>query len=202
VARHLLSHERMEHDNTADPTVVPRPTPSDPPPACLTRHVTLVFSDVVGFTEMTESLGNLETLQVMRRYRELVRSSAREHAGEELELRGDGFLLAFDRPSQAIACALSIQALLSLHREHAADVGVHARIGVHSGPALRDGDAYFGKTVIVSARLAALADPGEVIASAAVRDLLPSDRRFRFGPARHVQLKGVQGSHVVYRLVC
>jgi class 3 adenylate cyclase len=71
------------------------------------------------------------------------------------------------------------------------------RIGVHTGEALRDADKFFGKTVILAARIAAEASGGEILASSIVRDLTSSTGDLRFGSEREVSLKGFAATHSV-----
>jgi len=152
--------------------------------------VTLLFSDMEGFTSMTERLGDLEAREVIRAHNQLVREQLGAHGGYEVELQGDGFLLAFGSARQGLLCAVAIQRAFaargSLHGEP-----IRVRIGVHTGEALRDADKFFGKTVILAARIAAEAGGGEILASSLVRDLTQSTGDLRFGSEREAQLKGI-----------
>src|SRR5262249_14266995 len=71
--------------------------------------VTLMFSDMEGFTEMTERLGDLEAYKIVRAHNRIVREETQRHGGVELNFQGDGFLLAFDDPGRALLCAVAIQ---------------------------------------------------------------------------------------------
>jgi class 3 adenylate cyclase len=119
------------------------------------------------------------------------------HGGVEVELQGDGFLLAFARAHDALSCAIAIQ------RAFAADrlaPPIRVRIGLHTGEAIRDADRFFGRTVILAARIAAQARGGEILASGAVRELLGDSGEFRFEGERDVALKGLAGTHRVFRV--
>ena len=74
------------------------------------------------------------------------------------------------------------------------------RIGAHTGEVLRDADRFFGRTVILAARIAALAAGGEVLSSALVRDLVAHAGDLRFEDGRDVTLKGISGPQRVYRV--
>src|SRR4029077_15658304 len=69
-------------------------------------QVTIVFSDMEGFTEMTERLGDLRAHKVIRDHNAIVREQVKAHGGVEVELQGDGFLLAFPRAADALGCAI------------------------------------------------------------------------------------------------
>jgi class 3 adenylate cyclase len=140
---------------------------------------------------MTERLGDLRAREVIRRHNRIVRQQLSAHGGYEVELQGDGFLLAFGSARQGLLCALAIQRALGADEQAHPDEPIRVRIGVHTGEALRDADRFFGKTVILAARIAAQAQGGEVMASSLVRELVASAGDLRFGAAREVELKGL-----------
>src|SRR5207237_206626 len=72
------------------------------------------------------------------------------------------------------------------------------RIGLHTGEPIREGDRFFGKTVILTARIAAQARGGEILVSTIMRQLAESAHAFTFGPARDLSLKGLAGTHRVF----
>jgi class 3 adenylate cyclase len=153
--------------------------------------VTLLFSDMEGFTEMTERLGDLRAREVIRRHNRIVRQQLAAHGGYEVELQGDGFLLAFGGARQGLLCAIAIQRALAADANAHPDEPIRVRIGVHTGEALRDADRFFGKTVILAARIAAQAAGAEILASSLVRELAASAGDVRFGEGRDVELKGL-----------
>jgi class 3 adenylate cyclase len=152
--------------------------------------VTLLFSDMEGFTSMTERLGDLKAREVIRAHNQVVREQLAAHGGYEVELQGDGFLLAFGSARQALLCAVAIQRAFAA-RGAGDSEPIRVRIGVHTGEALRDADKFFGKTVILAARIAAEAQGAEILASSLVRDLTVSTGDLRFGSERETALKGI-----------
>ncbi len=122
------------------------------------------------------------------------------HGGYEVELQGDGFLLAFASARKALLCAVAIQRALAADAECNPDEPIRVRIGVHTGEALKDADRFFGRTVILAARIAALAQGGDILASALVKDLAAHAGDLRFEDGREVELKGISGTHRVYRV--
>ena len=160
--------------------------------------VTLLFSDMEGFSSMTERLGDLRAREVIRRHNAVVRRACSDHSGYEVELQGDGFLLAFGSARNAIQCAIAIQRAFARDAEEHPDEPIRVRIGCHTGEALRDADRFFGKTVILAARIAGEAKGGEIVASNVLKELTESAGDLRFDSEREVELKGLAGSHRIH----
>jgi class 3 adenylate cyclase len=128
---------------------------------------TLLCSDVVGYTGLLARLGDRRALHVVRRHDAIVRGCAAAHGGDVLELRGDSFLVAFTRRTDALACAVDIQRQLAHDRAYEPDGGVHIRIGVHTGEFLVERGRYFGLEVVVPFRLCDAAGADQILASGA-----------------------------------
>jgi class 3 adenylate cyclase len=160
--------------------------------------VTLLFSDMEGFTEMTQRIGDLEAREVIRRHNAIVRRACAAHGGYEVELQGDGFLLAFGSARSGLHCATTIQRALADDAARHPEEPIRVRIGLHTGEVLRDADKFFGATVILAARIAAQAGGGEILASSLLKQLTESLGDLRFDAPRQVQLKGFAGSYEVF----
>ena len=157
--------------------------------------VTLLFSDMEGFTAMTERLGDLRARDVIRTHNQIVREQLNAHGGYEVELQGDGFLLAFGSARQGLLCAVAIQRAFAAHNvREARGEPIRVRIGVHTGEALKDADKFFGRSVILAARIADQATGGEILASSIVRELTASTGDLNFGAEREVALKGISAT--------
>lgn len=139
------------------------------------ENVTLLFTDVVGSTELTLRLGDVEAHWLMERHNGIVRKELERFRGREVELQGDGFLLAFATADAGVGCAIGIQRAMARYRASRAE-GLRVRIGVHSGTALRSMRGYFGSTVILCARISA-ATAGEAHVDARLG-------KFRFQPLK------------------
>ncbi len=154
---------------------------------------TIVFVDLSGFTALTEAEGDARAAMLGSRLVELVQEAATHHAGRLVKLLGDGAMLHFRRPGDAVAAALAIV------RDAAGHGLPPARAGIATGPvAGRDGD-YFGRTVNVAARLADAAPAGGVwldaaTAAAAGRTLAPAGRRSLKGLLEPVEVFAVAGT--------
>ncbi len=177
-------------------SAVQQRAPDLTPQAAPDGTVTLLFSDMEGFTEMTERLGDLEAREVIRAHNAIVREQLAAHGGYEVELQGDGFLLAFGSARRALACAVAIQRAFAAQND--ADESIRVRIGLHTGEALKDADKFFGKTVILASRIAAEAQGGEILVSALAKGLVESAGDVRFGAVREVDLKGISERQRVF----
>jgi class 3 adenylate cyclase len=144
---------------------------------------TLLFTDLVGSTELAARLGDAAWRDVVDRHHTLVRRELGRHRGREIDNAGDGFFAAFDGPGRAIRCATAIRDALD-------GVGLAVRIGVHAGECERVGPALRGIAVHVGARIASQAQAGEILVSSTVRDLVAGSG-IGFASAGRRPLKGV-----------
>jgi class 3 adenylate cyclase len=162
--------------------------------------VTLVFSDMEGFTRMTESLGDLAAHELVREHNRIVREQTLAHGGREIELRGDGFLLAFSSARRAASCAIALQRRFAARNASGGGRPIRIRIGMHTGEVVQDADKFFGKTVIQAFRIADLARGEEILTSSVTAELLRSAGDLRWSAEREVELKGLEGRHRVFAL--
>ena len=162
--------------------------------------VTLVFSDMEGFSRMTESLGDLAAHRVVQEHNRIVRAQTAAHGGREIELRGDGFRLAFSSARRAARSAISLQQGFAARNGSGEDRPIRIRIGIHTGEAIQDADKFFGKTVIQAYRIADLAAGEEILTSSVTAELLRNAGDLRFAGEREVELKGLEGLHRVFAL--
>jgi putative ABC transport system ATP-binding protein len=159
--------------------------------------VTIMFSDIEGFTVMTERLGDHTMQDILHTHCSIVREQIAAHGGFEVKAQGDGFMIAFRSAGRAVHCAVAIQRAMAAYDEHA-EAPVHLRIGLHTGEAIHEGDDFFGRSVIVAARIAAAARSGEILVSSLVRELTGGSEEFAFDGGREVELKGLAGPHRVF----
>ncbi|PPE74162.1 hypothetical protein C3942_08995 [Solimonas fluminis] len=163
--------------------------------------VTIAFSDMEGFSAMTERLGDQAAHEVIKFHNQVVRKELQRENGKEVELQGDGFLLAFADPAAALRCAASIQRAFARHNGRQRGEPIRVRIGLHAGTPIQEGDRFFGITVILAARIAAQACGGEVLTSSALHERCAGDPDFRFGEPREAELKGLAGRHRMHPLL-
>jgi class 3 adenylate cyclase len=163
--------------------------------------VTVLFSDIEGSTALNERLGDVRWLELLRAHNKLIREQVEAHGGFEVKAQGDGFMIAFASARRAIDCARAIQEALAGDLGDNADGPIRVRIGLHTGEAIREESDFYGKNVVVAARIAGEASGGEILASAVVKHLTESAGDVGFEDAREVELAGLAGTHVVYRVV-
>jgi class 3 adenylate cyclase len=148
---------------------------------------TFLVTDIVGSTSLIDVIGDEAWDDLRRWHDQTLRSSFEENEGEEIDNAGDGFFIAFRDTASAIGCAIAIQRRLMEHRrEHG--FAPHVRIGLHAAAATRGRDDYSGLGVHAAARIAALAGPGEILASAETAGELEG---LETVDPRTVQLKGI-----------
>ena len=149
---------------------------------------TFMFTDICRSTNLVEAIGDEAWEDLLRWHDQTLRSLFAEHSGEEIKHAGDGFFVAFDGAAAAVDCAAAIQRTLVDHRrEHG--FAVQVRIGLHAAEATRRGRDYAGKGVHQAARIAALAEGGEILASQ--ETLAEAPVRFSASEPRSVSLKGI-----------
>ena len=129
-----------------------------------------------------------------------MRKRVAAHEGFEVKSEGDGFMLAFQSARKALECAVDIQRAFA-DRNAFAEEPIRVRIGLHTGEALKEADDFFGKNVILAARIAGQAKGGEILVSSLLKELTESAVGVTFGDGREVELKGLSGQHRVFEVV-
>lgn len=156
-------------------------------------RVAIMFSDIEDSTTLNNRIGDRAWARLIGRHARMVQRHVDEHDGHVIKSQGDGFMVAFAAPEQAVRCALDLQRALGRRKKD-----VRVRIGIHSGKSVRRGDDLFGRNVALAARVAAEADGGEVLVSESVREAVAGRDGVRLDDGREVDLKGFSGTHRVY----
>jgi class 3 adenylate cyclase len=156
-------------------------------------RVAILFSDIEESTALNERIGDRAWVRLIDRHDKMVGRHVKRHAGYVVKSQGDGFMIAFAQPEEAVRCGLDIQR--ELQKRHN---GIRVRIGIHAGKSVRRGDDLFGRNVAMAARVAAAADGGEVLVSASVREAVGDQDGIAFDDGRDVELKGFSGAHRLY----
>jgi class 3 adenylate cyclase len=147
-----------------------------------------VFTDIVKSTDLIGVIGDEAWESLLAWHDRALRSLFVAHGGEVAHHTGDGFFVAFGDSRAALACAVAIQRELADHRR-SSGFAPQVRIGVHTGEGTRRGQDFSGGEVHEAARIAALADGGEILAS--TDTVIDAGGGFRASDAREVSLKGV-----------
>ncbi|MEA2479969.1 MAG: eukaryotic-like serine/threonine-protein kinase, partial [Thermoleophilaceae bacterium] len=127
--------------------------------------ITIAFTDIEGSTRIVERLGDERWLALLHEHDAIVREHLAEHDGIEVKHQGDGFMLAFSSSRAALRFAIALQRALAEHGRRRPADALRVRIGVHSGFVIADADDYFGREVIVAARISSAAVGGEILVS-------------------------------------
>ncbi|MEA2411693.1 MAG: eukaryotic-like serine/threonine-protein kinase, partial [Thermoleophilaceae bacterium] len=160
--------------------------------------VTILFSDIEGSTELNERLGDQRFFDVLREHNEIVRDQVRVHRGFEVKAQGDGFMIAFASPRDGVECSIAIQRALAARIDAGTSEPIRVRMGLHTGEAIRERDDFFGRNVVLAARIAAQANGGEILVSAPLKELAEAAGDVTFGDPRELGLKGLSGTHIVH----
>jgi pimeloyl-ACP methyl ester carboxylesterase/class 3 adenylate cyclase len=168
-------------------------TGSSTPAISESRVSTLMFTDIVGSTQIAVAKGNLRFADLLEVHHAAIRTELARHRGEEINTAGDGFLAAFDGPARAIKCAVAIVKSLGV-------LGINCRIGLHTGECeVRQGQLH-GVALHIAARVAALASPGGVLVSQTVKDLVAGSG-LGFADAGAHALKGLPDEWRLYQVL-
>jgi class 3 adenylate cyclase/streptogramin lyase len=153
---------------------------------------TVFFTDMVGSTELAARLGDQQWRELLTTYHRVVGRAIRHDGGREVDSAGDGLFAVFDSPAAAIRCAGSLTD--TLHR-----LGIEVRTGLHMGEVEHMGGKVGGIAVHLGARVSAVADPGEILVTSTVRDLV-SGSEIRCLDRGVRTLKGIPGEWRIYAI--
>jgi adenylate cyclase len=159
----------------------------------------IVFTDIVGFTQLTDQRGDDLAITLLERQTELVQRALPDTARIVKEL-GDGLLLWFDDPRTAIITTLALQK--SFEEESEGDLPMWVRIGMHWGCPRARGDDIIGRDVNLASRIADLAAPGEVLCSEATANQAGDVPGVDYDPLGPVYVRGIAEPVPLLRAFC
>ena len=159
-----------------------------------------LFADLRGYSAFVERRGDRAGAELLRAYRDLVRATIADFDGAEIRTEGDSFYLVFGSPSSAVLCGLAILDAASKARTGSGDE-IAVGIGVHAGETVTTDEGYVGSVVNIAARVCAVAGPGELLVTDAVRSLTRTYLEVGFIPAGRRRLKGIPEKIALYRVV-
>jgi len=185
--------------------VVREEKPDLRPHAAPDGTVTILFSDIEGSTQMADRLGDKQFMEVIRDHNAIVRSKIVKYGGFEVKNEGDGFMVAFQSARKALDCAVGIQFSLA-ERNESAEEPVRVRMGLHAGETIKEEtpagkEDFFGRNVILAARIAAQARGGQILVSSLLKALVDSAGDLTFDKGRDVELKGLSGTNRLHAVV-
>jgi class 3 adenylate cyclase len=152
---------------------------------------TVLFTDIVDATSRAIELGDRAWRELLEKHHEAVRLQLAHFRGREMDTAGDGFFATFDGPARAIHSACAI-------RESVRELGLEVRAGLHTGECEQIDDKVGGIAVHIGARIAALAEPGEVLVSSTVKDLVAGSG-IQFEDRGEHRMKGIAEAWHLFR---
>ena len=159
---------------------------------------TVLFTDLVGHTEMMSRLGDERGRDVLREHERITRDLLAANGGKEVKTMGDGFMASFTSVTKSVTCAVALQKAFA-ERNEGADEPLLVRVGLNAGEPIEEDGDLFGATVILAARLAAKADGGEILVSDVVRGLC-SGKGFLFADRGEFVAKGFEEPVRIYEI--
>jgi class 3 adenylate cyclase len=163
------------------------PSPPQGAPAVSSALRTVLFTDLVGHTEMMSRLGDERGRDVLREHEWITREVLKTHAGTEVKTMGDGFMASFGSVTKAVECAIALQRAFAEREGEPLSV----RVGLNAGEPIEEDGDLFGATVILASRIAAKADGGEILVADTVRGLC-SGKGFLFADRGEFVAKGFE----------
>ena len=157
----------------------------------------VLFTDIVGSTEMTARLGDSAALELVHAHDALVRRGLDAYGGREVKHTGDGIMASFDEAPNAVRAAADIQRRFAAYNAEASE-SLSVRIGIHAGEPLEDHNDLFGQTVQLASRLCSEAEADSVVVSGLVRELCEEDAA-RFEALGERRLRGFAETTPMFR---
>ncbi len=152
--------------------------------------LTVLFTDIVGHTEMMSRLGDEAGRDVLRAHERITRDVLKANGGTEVKTMGDGFMASFGSVARAVECAIAFQRAFDEHNRSAQE-SLNVRVGLNAGEPIEEDGDLFGSSVILAARIAAKADGGEILVSDVIRGLC-SGKGFLFADRGDFVAKGFE----------
>ncbi len=154
------------------------------------RTITVLFTDVVGSTELMTSMSAHEAEELRAQHFALMRGAIAVHRGREVKTMGDGFMAAFECAGDALGCAVTMQRTAERQTSEAGRQS-SLRVGISAGDADAEGGDFFGLPIVEASRLCAAAEGGQIIAADIVSHLAGGEENRRLEPLAPLSLKGL-----------
>ncbi len=162
---------------------------------------TVLFTDLVGHTEMMQRLGDERGRDVLREHQRITRDLLKQYAGAEVKTMGDGFMASFGSVTKAMDCAIALQRAFDVWNtgDGAKASSLHVRVGLDAGEPIEEDGDLFGSTVILASRIAAKAGAGEIFIAEPLRHLL-SGKSYVYADRGETLLKGFEDAVRLYEV--
>jgi class 3 adenylate cyclase len=164
------------------------------------RIMTIMFTDMVGSTDLTQAVGDQAAQEVVRRHNGIVRAVLAEYAGKEIKHTGDGIMMSFPSAINGVEAAIAIQKSIAAHNSRYTDLSLHVRIGINAGEPIEEEEDLFGGTVQLAARVCAFAGTDQIVCSSVVKDLAGGNKSIVFNSRGSQKLKGFSEPVTLYEV--
>jgi class 3 adenylate cyclase len=160
--------------------------------------LTLLFTDIEDAAATQERLGEDQWSELLRDHRAMLERIVERHDGNLVKSESDGHMIAFSSAHAGLHCAIDIQRTFSGRALSSLGPRLAIRSGLHTGFVIVNADDFFGRNVVLAARVADRARGGEILVSQALREYTETDPSFRFEMRGEFHFKGMLGEHKVY----
>ncbi len=161
--------------------------------------VTVMFTDMVGSTKLTQTKGDAVAQQVVRTHNRIVREALTAFSGREIKHTGDGIMASFSSTAGSVAAAIDIQRQTAKHTKSNPELPLHLKIGINAGQPIAEDDDLFGTTVQLSARIVDKAGAGQIFVSDTVRGLC-AGKDLQFVSRGEFEMKGIDEPITLYEV--
>ncbi len=155
----------------------------------------VMFSDIENSTATNVRMGDRAWVTLIEENVKQIGELVEQHSGHIVKNQGDGLMVAFARPEEAVHCGIAIQRMLGANAHSDPDRAIRMRIGINMGRSIQQGDDLFGRNVALAARVASEATGGETLVTRSVHDAVDD---VSYGPPREAEFKGFRGTFCVY----
>ena len=167
--------------------------------ASSSRIMTVMFTDMVGSTDLTQAQGDKAAQNIVRRHNTIVRNALAEHQGKEIKHTGDGIMASFTSAASGVESAVVIQRAIAKYNAQHPDQPLHIRIGINAGEPIEEEEDLFGSTVQLAARVCARCDTDQILCTNVVKEL-SSGRSLTFNSIGGQDLKGFKEQIMLFRV--
>jgi len=165
-----------------------------------TGPVTVMFTDMVGSTALTQTMGDAVAQQVVRAHNRIVRQALAAFSGKEVKHTGDGIMASFSTTSNSVEAAIDMQTNTEKHNKSNPDLPLKIKIGINAGEPIAEDNDLFGTTVQLSARIVDKAQADQIYVSEIVRGIC-AGKDIEFTNLGPFEMKGFKGGVTLYEVI-
>jgi len=162
--------------------------------------VTVLFTDMVGSTSLTQTKGDEVAQKVVRAHNRFVRDALKNFDGKEIKHTGDGIMASFSNTSNSVKASIAIQNDTEAHNKSNPDLPLKIKIGINAGEPIAEDDDLFGTTVQLAARIVDKAQADQIFVSQAVFGIC-AGKDINFTSRGGYAMKGFDDDQVLYEVI-